>query len=48
MMAGYDWTGVALTTTYRTIGTICLAVIVGHYAFFAIRAWRSQGGKLTV
>jgi hypothetical protein len=48
MMAGYDWTGAALTTTYRTIGTICLLVIVGHYVFFAFRAWRGQGGKLTV
>ncbi len=38
MMAGYGWTGASLTTTYRAIGTVCFLTIVGHYAYFAIRA----------
>jgi Zn-finger nucleic acid-binding protein len=42
MIAGYGWTGETLTTTYRTIGTVCLLVIALHYAFFALRALRSE------
>ncbi len=38
MMAGYDWTGRSLTTAYRTIGSLCALVIVGHYGYFALRA----------
>lgn len=38
MLAGYAWTAETLTTAYRSIGTLCLLVIVTHYVVFAIRA----------
>jgi len=44
MMAGYGWTGASLTTTYRSIGTVCLLVIAGHYAFFALRTRLTDRG----
>jgi len=38
MLAGYAWTAETLTTAYRSIGTLCVTIIVVHYVFFAIRA----------
>lgn len=43
LMDGYYWTADGMTTFYRTLGVVCLLVIVGHYVAFGLRSLWSRG-----